>query len=172
MDDSNLGGSEKKRNKKKMNKKFKVILLVISFTISISMKSSEEIKWVDFNKGYDLAKKKKKIMLVDVYTDWCGWCKRMDRDAYAISSVSEVVNKDFIAVKFDPEIQGVVYNYEGKNYTGEQLAGVISNYTITGYPTTVFIYPKNKKSEVVIGYKNAEQLLPVLANYKKKFYGK
>jgi hypothetical protein len=62
--------------------------------------------------------------------------------------------------------------FEGKTYTGEQLAGVISNYQISGYPTTIFIYPKTKKSEVVVGYKNAEQMAPILADMKKKYYGK
>ncbi len=152
--------------------KLKVLFLLGACFVAFSMKSGDEIKWVDFNKGYEIAKKKNKIMLVDVYTDWCGWCKRMDRDAYAVASVSEVVNKDFVAVKFNPEQQGVVYSYMGKTYNGEQLAGVISNYSITGYPTTVFIYPKGKKAEVVVGYKNAEQMLPILADYKKKFYGK
>lgn len=137
-----------------------------------SFKSSEEITWVDFNKGYEIAKKKNKIMLVDVYTDWCGWCKRMDRDAYAKPNIISAVNSDFVAVKFNPEKTGVTYTFEGKTYTGEQLAGVISNYQISGYPTTIFIYPKGKKSEIVVGYKNAEQMEPILTDIKKKLYGK
>ncbi len=150
--------------------KYKIIALFL-FTLSFSsFKANNEIKWMDFNKGYELAKKKKKIMLVDVYTDWCGWCKRMDRDAYAKPNISGIVNKDFVAIKFNPEQQGVMYNYEGKTYTGEQLAGVISNYQISGYPTTIFMYPKEKGIEVISGYKNAEQLAPILASMKQKFY--
>lgn len=155
-----------------MNNKFKILLLSVVTLFATSFKTAEEIKWVDFNKGYDLAKKKNKIMLVDVYTDWCGWCKRMDRDAYAKPRVSDLVNKDFIAIKFNPEITGVMYTFEGKSYTGEQLAGAISNHQISGYPTTVFIFPKAKKSEVVVGYKNEEQMAIVLGEIKKKFYGK
>ncbi|MFN4082237.1 MAG: thioredoxin family protein [Bacteroidia bacterium] len=134
--------------------------------------ANDEIKWLDFNTGYNLAQKKGKIMIVDVYTDWCGWCKKMDRDAYAKEEISKIVNSDFIPVKFNPEITGVVYKFEGKEYTGEQLAGVISNYQISGYPTTIFLYPKEKKSEIVVGYKNAEQLKPILEDMKKKYYTK
>lgn len=132
----------------------------------------EEIKWLDFNTGYNLAQKKGKIMIVDVYTDWCGWCKKMDRDAYAIEEISKIINNDFIPVKFNPEIAGVVYEFEGKKYNGEQLAAVISNYQISGYPTTIFLYPKEKKSDIVVGYKNAEQLKPILEEIKRKYYGK
>jgi len=142
------------------------------FVITAFKADNTEVKWMDFNEGYALAKKKNKIMLVDVYTEWCGWCKKMDRDAYAKPAISQVLNTDFISVKFNPEITNVTYSYEGKSYTGEQLAGVISNYQISGYPTTIFIYPKQKKSEVVVGYKNAEQMAPILAEMKKKFYGK
>ncbi len=146
--------------------------LLLTTALSSSFKSAEEIKWLDFNKGYDLAKKKNKVMLVDVYTDWCGWCKRMDKDAYGKTNIIEAVNKDFVAVKFNPEQQGISYSYEGKTYTGEQLAGAISNNSINGYPTTIFLYPKGKKMEVVVGYKNAEQLAPILTDIRKKMTGK
>jgi thiol-disulfide isomerase/thioredoxin len=53
----------------------KILGLLLLTTVASSFKSADEIKWLDFNKGYELAKKKKKIMLVDVYTDWCGWCE-------------------------------------------------------------------------------------------------
>lgn len=146
----------------------KVILVAVLALVATSMKPSEEIKWMGFNEGYALAKKKGKIMLVDVYTEWCGWCKRMDRDAYAKPEIAEIVGKDYVAIKFNPEIEGVTYTFEGKSYTGPQLAGVISNNQLNGYPTTIFINPKAKKTEIVVGYKNAEQLRPILEDLKSK----
>lgn len=152
--------------------KIKLVVLALVTIMATSMKSSEEIKWMDFNQGYELAKKKNKIMLVDVYTEWCGWCKRMDRDAYAKPEIAELVGKDFIAIKFNPEIEGVTYNFEGKNYTGPQLAQVISNNQINGYPTTIFMNPKAKTSEIMVGYKNAEQLKPILVEIAGKLKSK
>jgi uncharacterized protein YyaL (SSP411 family) len=131
-----------------------------------SFKPSNTISWVGFNEGYTLAKKKNKIMLVDVYTDWCGWCKRMDRDTYERPDVSELVGKDFVAIKFNPEIEGVTYEFNGAKYSGNQLAGVISDYKLNGYPTTIFIYPKSDKKMVVVGYKNAEQMKEILNQTK------
>ncbi len=145
-------------------RKIKLFVLAVITIMATSMKSSEEIKWMDFNQGYDLAKKKNKIMLVDVYTEWCGWCKRMDRDAYAKPEIAEMVGKDFVAIKFNPEVEGVTYTFEGKTYTGPQLAQAISNNQINGYPTTIFMNPKAKTSEIMVGYKNAEQLKPILVD--------
>jgi len=152
----------------------RVLILFAAFLFLgiTSFKSGEGIKWMDFNSGYDLAKKKNKVMLVDVYTDWCGWCKRMDRDTYEHSEIYPVVTKDFVAIKFNPEVTDVMYSFEGRKYNGSDLAGLISNYNLTGYPTTIFIYPKEKKSEVIAGYKNAEQMKVVLADIKTKFYKK
>lgn len=152
--------------------KIKLVVLALVTIMATSMKSSEEIKWMDFNQGYELAKKKNKIMLVDVYTEWCGWCKRMDRDAYAKPEIAELVGKDFIAIKFNPEIEGVTYTFEGKSYTGPQLAQVISNNQINGYPTTIFMNPKAKTSEIMVGYKNAEQLKPILIDIAGKLKSK
>lgn len=136
----------------------KFLTIALFALICFSFTADESFKWYGFNEGYAMAKKKKKLMVIDIYTDWCGWCKRMDRDAYAKPSVSQIINKDFIAVKFNPEITGVTYTFNGKNYTGEQLAGEITNHTLQGYPTTVFMNPKNNKSDVQSGYKNEEQM--------------
>lgn len=153
-------------------KKIGFALMFACFILTNSFKTEEAIKWMDFNEGYALAKKKNKIMLVDVYTDWCGWCKRMDKDAYAKPEIAALVNKDYVAIKFNPEVTGVTYTFEGKSYTGRELAGVISNNQISGYPTTIFMYPKEKKLNVISGYFDAAKFKPVLENVATDFYTK
>ena len=101
------------------------ILFFTLFIITNSFKTAEEIKWLDFNTGYKLALKKKKMMLVDVYTDWCGWCKVMDRETYAKSEIATLINQHFIPIKFNPETPNIVYTYEGKEYNGKGLRDAI-----------------------------------------------
>jgi thioredoxin-related protein len=149
-------------------KKLGLILLTATFFITTSMKKADELKWVGFDEGYKIAQKKGKIMLVDVYTDWCGWCKRMDRDTYAQSEIIGLINQDYVAIKFNPEITAT-YTFEGKQYNGQQLAGVISNNQIGGYPTTIFHSPKAKKTNVVGGYYDANRFKGVLEQVKKDF---
>jgi len=122
-----------------------------------SFRPAAEIKWYGFNDGYALSKKKKKLMLIDVYTDWCGWCKRMDRDTYMFGEVVEFVNKDFIAIKFNPELQAT-YNYEGKQLNGMELRNFLGDNKITGYPATIFAHPKTNKRKLIIGYRNPDQM--------------
>jgi uncharacterized protein YyaL (SSP411 family) len=138
-------------------KKLSVILFFALFIITNSFKTAEEIKWLDFNTGYKLAVKKKKIMMVDVYTDWCGWCKVMDRETYAKSEIAALVNQHFVPIKFNPETPNIVYTFEGKEYNGKGLKEIISNNQIRGYPATMFINTKNKKSSLVSGYLNPQE---------------
>jgi len=151
-------------------KSLRIILsLVTVFFLTASFKPANELKWLGFNDGYALAKKKGKIMLVDVYTDWCGWCKRMDRDTYEKPEIIEALNKDFVVIKFNPEIQNVMYTFEGKEYNGQQLAAVISNNQISGYPTTIFMSPKYKKMNVIAGYYDPARFKPVLESIVTEF---
>lgn len=146
--------------------------LTILFLSASFKPAPQSLTWMNFNDGYALAKKKNKIMLVDVYTDWCGWCKRMDRDTYEKEEIIATLSKDFVVIKFNPEIQGVTYKYDGKEYNGPQLAAAISNNQINGYPTTVFIQPKLKKQNVYSGYYDAGRfkgvLEAVMADFSKK----
>ena len=149
-------------------KKIGFILLTVTLFTTTSFKKADELKWRSFDEGYKLAQKKGKIMLVDVYTDWCGWCKRMDKDTYAKSEIISLINEDYIAIKFNPEAAGT-YSFEGKQYSGDQLAGVISQHQLSGYPTTVFYYPKTKKTNVVGGYFDATRFKGVLDGVKSEF---
>jgi len=66
------------------------------------------ITWHSFDEGLALAARENKKVLVDVYTDWCVWCKKMDEEVYTDDQIGKIVEKDFIAVKFNPEGQEVV----------------------------------------------------------------
>src|SRR5512141_1409648 len=87
--------------------------------------------WRGWDAGLAEAGRTGRPVLVDVYTDWCGWCKRMDRDVYARSDVSEYLNAHFVMVRLNAESDERV-NYAGRVLTGRTLAG---GFQVTGYPT-------------------------------------
>jgi hypothetical protein len=74
------------------------------------------------------------------------------------------LNKSYVSVKFNPEITGVTYTYNGKTYDGPGLAGAISNNSISGYPTTVFINPNSHKTKIEVGYKNESDMSTILVD--------
>lgn len=150
---------------KHLRKTFLVLssALVLLTTGSFTKNASEnELHWMNFNEGYPIAKKNKKIALIDTYTDWCGWCKKMDRDTYTNPEVIAKINKYFVPIKFNPEIRDVKYVLEGKEYTGFELHSIISNRHQSGYPTTYFIITKKNRVMIEEGYQDPKNFLATL----------
>lgn len=121
------------------------------FAVNTALKVQNELEWKTWNEGFPLAIKKKKIALVDTYTSWCYWCKKMDRDTYSDPKIIEKIKENFIPIKFNPEDKDTKFELEGKQYTGFELLNILSNKQPTGYPTTYFILP-GKKILIEVGY--------------------
>ncbi len=132
------------------------------FFLSFAPKQQEKLVWLDWNEGYQKAVKNNKILLVDAYTDWCGWCKRMDRDTYSNQDVIKKINKDFVPVKFNPEIKDVLYKIDDQTMTGQQLYAQLSRGEATGFPTVYYIFPNKKSIFLDPGYKDAPAFIQVL----------
>lgn len=97
---------------------------------------SNKITWYNLTDGYNKAKKEKKILVVDVYTDWCYWCKVMDKMTYENKSIIMKMNQYAVAVKFNPEINGN-HTINGQTLTSDQAAVYLNKGSrIPGYPNT------------------------------------
>jgi thioredoxin-related protein len=118
----------------------------------------ESIQWRDWNTGIRDAEASKRPMLVDVYTDWCGWCRRMDKDVYARPDVRDYLSKRFVTVRLDAEDETAAL-YEGRKYSYRTLA---SRFRVTGYPTTIFLRPGGEHIANVPGYVPADRFLLLL----------
>ncbi len=125
------------------------ITILAGLAVAVSLRA-EAVKWQDdYDKAVTQAKKDNKLVVVDVYTDWCGWCKRLDKDVYANPQVSEKLAKDFVAVKINPE----------KTSRAAELA---RQFGTRGYPHIVFVNGDGKKVDEVVGYVPANEFLSKL----------
>jgi uncharacterized protein YyaL (SSP411 family) len=102
-----------------------------------SAPQEEGLKWYSFEEGYAKAVREGKVLLIDAYTDWCGWCKVMDRKTYADPAVIAKLNESFICVKLNPETASV-YKFNDKTWQGSELLQFLGNGSVTGFPTTIF----------------------------------
>jgi thiol:disulfide interchange protein len=104
-----------------------------------------------FDEALARARGEKKLLLVDVYTDWCGWCKKMDREVFADERVAEAA-RGFVAVRVNAE--------KG----GEKVA---QRYDVQGYPTILFVDGSGKIVKRIDGYVDAAEMLRVLTELPK-----
>src|SRR5215470_2446193 len=95
------------------------------------------LTWRAWDPGLREARASRRPVLVDVYTEWCGWCRRMDRDVYSRPEVKGYLDRAFVTVKLDAEA-GDRAEYEGRTFTSRSLA---TRFRVSGYPTTIFLRP-------------------------------
>lgn len=124
---------------------------------------STELKWYDFEEGMEKAKKENKALLIDAYTDWCGWCKVMDKETYKDAKVIAKLNENFVAVKFNPELDKK-YNVDGTVKNGEGLLLWLAQGNPGGFPTSYFVFnpSKNMQRAMQPGYLPPSDFLKLL----------
>jgi thioredoxin-related protein len=144
------------------------LVIAASFAAPMMNANPETIEWKSIVQALDSAPKQGKLIVLDVYTDWCGWCKRMDRDTYADSSVAAYLNSRFVASKMNPEKAGDLM-YDGKKFTQAEFGQALG---IRGYPATVFFNEKGEVLTVVPGYIAAKEFLPMLKYFGEGIYAK
>ena len=109
----------------------------------MSQPQNGDLKWTNFTEGLKEASATNKKVLVDVYTDWCGWCKKLDRDVYSDTRVAAAL-KDVIPVKVNAE--------KG----GEDVA---RRYNVEGFPTILFVNASGEVVKRIDGYVDADDML-------------
>ncbi len=104
-----------------------------------------------FDEALARARGENRLLLVDVYTDWCGWCKKMDREVFADDRVARAA-RSFVAVRVNAE--------KG----GEKVA---QRYDVQGYPTILFVDGSGKIVKRIDGYVDAAEMLRILTDLPK-----
>ena len=157
-----------------------LFVFIIVFTLSCNSGAPEistlvngELNWITFEEAQTLNNKKEKMYLVDVYTDWCGWCKVMDKKTFTDGEIKSYLDNNFYVVKFNAE-QKETLKFKGKEYewkkAGKRGVNTLAIELLNGrmgYPSLVFLDHNFEKIEVVPGYKTPEQLMAILKNVKK-----
>lgn len=152
------------------------ILLVAVFVISTFTANAQEVNWVSFEEALELNKKNPKPIMVDLYTDWCGWCKRMDATTYKNEVIVKYINDNYYAVKMDGEgkdditFKGRTFKFVQKGRSKyHELAAAILNGKLS-YPSTAFFDSKEQLIQAVPGYLVKERFEKILAYFSGEAY--
>jgi thioredoxin-related protein len=119
------------------------------------------VNWMTWDEAVQKSKVQKKKIFVDVFTDWCGWCKVMDKNTFPDPEVAKILNEDFYAVKFNAEqTEDVIFNNVTFKYISggggrgvHQLAAALLNNQLS-YPNFVFLDEEFKIIPVFPGYQS------------------
>ena len=154
-------------------KKFFITFFLFIVTLTVS---AQDIEWISIEKAIEMNKIVPKLILIDVYTDWCGWCKRMDKTTYSNKVIIDYINKNYYAVKLDGEQkEDIVFNNytfkfkaQGRRGYNEFTAALLNGKL--SYPTTVFMNEKVQLLDRVPGYLDATMMEKVIKYFATKKY--
>ncbi|WP_224489359.1 thioredoxin family protein [Robertkochia flava] len=141
-----------------------VVFVFLTFGIQ-----AQEISWMSWEEAIERSTtdSKPKKIFVDVYTDWCGWCKKMDATTFSDPEVAAYMNENFYMVKFDAESREAV-EYKEKVFTFQaqgkrgfhELAYALLQGRLS-YPSEVFMNEKQELLSPVPGYREADEFLQI-----------
>ncbi|MFD2512580.1 thioredoxin family protein [Pontibacter locisalis] len=129
-------------------------------------KPAEKIKWLTIEQAAERMKKEPRKVVIDVYTDWCGWCKKMDKDTFTDPKVAALINEHYYPVKLDAEgkepitLNGQTYTFKSE-YRSHELAVALLQGQMS-YPTTVYLDEKMNMLAPVPGYFDARNFAKIL----------
>ncbi len=135
------------------------------------------VKWVSFDEAVKLNAEHPRKIFIDIYTPWCGWCKKMDADTYTDPTVAGYINKNFYAVRLDAETADT-FHFKGhkfynlkphtKGYTNELASSLMDGKL--SFPTTVYMDENFSRLTYLQSYITAADLKPILQYFVENKY--
>lgn len=146
-------------------KQFFFLLFIAGFIFKGNAQEAENskaVKWFTFEEAFVLNQKEPRKIMVDVYTDWCGWCKVMDKKTFSNSVISEYLNEKYYPVKFNAEQkEDVILGQDTLRFVASgsrgyhQLAAALLNNKLS-YPSVVFLDEESKIIHLQQGFTKAQ----------------
>lgn len=160
--------------------------LIYSFTmksessplINSEHQQESNVKWMTYEEAVAASKENPKKIFIDIYTDWCGWCKKMDRETFQKPAIAKYLNENFYPVKFNAEqkesinFAGHTFNFvpNGKRGYHELAAALLEGKM--SYPTVVFMNEEFKLLQRIPGYLDENTFDMILHYLAEEHYTK
>jgi thioredoxin-related protein len=136
------------------------------------------VQWMSFEEAVEKSKTEKRKIIIDVYTDWCGWCKVMDKNTFNDPEVAKLLNEKFYPVKFNAEqtadvvFKGTTFKFIPNGNSGvHQLAAALLNNQLS-YPSIVFVEEDFKSVSPIPGFKKRDEFHKMLTYFVTEYYKK
>lgn len=161
-----------------MDKKALFALIACFFAFSfgkVKPTVKEKINWISLDEANAKMTSEPRPVLMDLYTNWCYWCKVMDKKTYSNARVISYINDHFYAVKMNAEVKDTVV-WDNKKYAFNSN-DKINNFAIyvtqgqLAFPNTIIFPEIDQQPASIPGYMEPKEIEAILkyfgeGNYK------
>jgi thioredoxin-related protein len=156
---------------------FLSLALILSSMSPFTQQPEESVvNWMTFEEAVQKSKTEKRKIFIDVYTDWCGWCKVMDKKTFSDPKVAKILNENFYPVKFNAEqtenveFNGTTFKFVSYGSRGtHQLASALLNNKLS-YPTVVFLDEEFRIIQPLAGFHEAPEFHKIISFIGLDYY--
>lgn len=151
------------------------VIAAIILSLTLSGQQGEKVHWYSINDIDKVLAENPKPVFIDSYTDWCGWCKKLDKDTFSDPVIAKYLNENFYPVKFNAESKepvtflGREFINDGKSGKAHQLAVALMQGKMS-YPTVIFLNEKGELLAPVAGYMVPKDFEPIIVYFGEKKY--
>ena len=137
---------------------------------------SGQVQWLSWEDAQARNAREPRKFIVDVYTQWCGWCKKMDNSTFGQAGISAYVNEHYYAVKFDAEtktdiqFKGQTYRYVRSGSTGYHELAAELTFGKLSFPTIVFLDEKLSVIQPIPGFKDPAAMDKILHFFAEDYF--
>ncbi|QAR31634.1 DUF255 domain-containing protein [Ornithobacterium rhinotracheale] len=144
-----------------MKQLFSLFIILVA-----SLSFAQEIQWKTIEQAEkEMQAHPEKPLYIDVYTDWCGYCRKMDVSTYKNAAVVEKINKDYIPVKFNAEekkdikFMGHEFKFVSAGPSGINTLAYNLLQGQMSYPSVVILTKEGKITNILRGYLTPDEVL-------------
>ncbi len=155
---------------------YKMRILAMSIFLAATLCQAQEVNWMSFEEAIKATKEEERKIIVDIFTEWCGWCKKMDQTTFQNKYIVDYINTHFYAVKFDGEqhdpidFKGQTYTYVKNGLRGyHELAAELTRGRLS-YPSVVFIDEELNVIQALRGFQPSLRFEQIMSYFAQDYH--
>lgn len=141
-------------------------------------KSTEKIEWLNINQAIAKNEKEPRKILIDIYADWCGWCKRLDKQTFGHPDIAAYVNENYYAVKLNAEERETIevfdekYKYKKNGRSGANELAIELMEGQMSLPSVVILDEEFAKLTIIPGFMPPKDMDAALQYFGEGYFDK
>lgn len=168
---------EKRSNESDQEMRLFLSVVIIGLCLMAATPSNaQRVEWMTFEQALKASAQEERKIVVDIFTDWCSWCKKMDQSTFQNPFIAEYLNEHYYPVKFNAETDEKVF-FKGKEFEFirdgnrgyHQLAVELTQGRLS-YPTVVFLDENLDIIQALRGFQSSLRFEQIMTYFAHDYY--